>query len=198
MSGVRRAIGFLILAVVLPACGVGRGGGTLTPTVAPQIPTGLVARAGNHSVTLSWSVAPAAAQYIVKRSLVSGGPYVPLPQGTVTGTTFLDTGLVNHTPFYYVISASNAFGESSDSAEVRGVAALRAVKLSAGSNHSSALLQDGTVWGWGANGRGNLGNGLTSDSNVPVQAVGLPEIVDISANGGAVLALDEGGRLWSW
>src|SRR5262245_38915495 len=101
MPAARRAIGVLILALALPACGVGRGGGTLTPTVAPQSPTGRVAKTGNRSVTLSWTVAPAAATYTVKRSPVPGGPYFPLPQGTVAATTFVDAGLVNHTPFYY-------------------------------------------------------------------------------------------------
>src|SRR5262245_2195818 len=127
-----RAIGFLLLALLLPACG-GRRGGTLTPTVAPQIPRGLVALAGNNSITLNWTATPGATSYTVKRSPVFGGPYVPVPQGTVTGTTFTDAGLVNHTPFYYVVSASNIFGESPDSAEVRGIAALRAVRLSGGS-----------------------------------------------------------------
>src|SRR5262245_33899828 len=176
MAGKNRAIGILVLSLLLPACGHGRGGGTLTPTVAPQIPRGLVVLAGNHSVTLNWAATPGAATYTVKRSPNFGGPYVPVPQGTVTGPTFTATGLTNHIPFYYVISASNAFGESQDSTEVRGMAALRAVRLSGGSNHSVALLQDGSVWTWGQNTQGQLGNGLKSDINVPVRAVGLPLI----------------------
>ena len=37
-----------------------------------------------------------------------------------------------------------------------------------GWDHSLALKSDGTVWTWGHNGYGQLGNGTNSDSNVPV------------------------------
>jgi hypothetical protein len=40
-----------VIALALPACGTGTGGGTLTPTVAPGIPTNVTARAGNRSAT---------------------------------------------------------------------------------------------------------------------------------------------------
>src|SRR5262249_13815765 len=127
-----------------------------------------------------------------------GGPYAPLPLGTVSGTAFVDTGLVNHVTYYYVVSASNVFGESPDSAEISAAGAFKAVQVSAGSNSASALLQDGTVWSWGLNGSGNLGNGLYTDSAAPVQASGLPPIAQISIGGGTGFALDHDGRIWSW
>ena len=42
-----------------------------------------------------------------------------------------------------------------------------------GMAHVLALLDDGTLWGWGNNGEGELGIGNYTDSNVPVQVTGL-------------------------
>src|SRR5205085_533723 len=45
--------------------------------------------------------------------------------------------------------------------------------IAASGNHSLALRADGTVWAWGANLFGQLGNGTTSESQpLPVQVKG--------------------------
>lgn len=62
-----------------------------------------------------------------------------------------------------------------------------------------ALRGDGTVWAWGFNGSGALGNGSTADfSAVPVQVSGLTGITAIAGrdNGGYALAGD--GTVWAW
>ena len=41
--------------------------------------------------------------------------------------------------------------------------------IAAGSIHSLALKNDGTVWSWGDNDEGQLGNGTITFSDVPVQ-----------------------------
>ena len=72
-------------------------------------------------MTLSWSAALGAIRYNVKRSLTPGGPY-PSVNAAVHGTTYTDTGLVNGTTYYYVVSASNSQGESGDSNEASATA----------------------------------------------------------------------------
>jgi beta-glucanase (GH16 family) len=80
------------------------------------VPTGLTATAGNQQVSLSWNAVPAATSYNVKASTTNGGPYVTVASPTTTGYT--NTGLVNGTTYYYVVSQVNAVAESTNSAQV--------------------------------------------------------------------------------
>ncbi len=88
-----------------------------TPVFLPQSPTGVTVAAGNSSVALNWNATGTATSYIVKRSTTSGSGYETVATG-VKVTSFTDTGVVNGTVYYYVISAVNNNGEGSASAEI--------------------------------------------------------------------------------
>ncbi|WP_195571469.1 fibronectin type III domain-containing protein [Paenibacillus sp. 1001270B_150601_E10] len=75
---------------------------------------------------------------------------------------------------------------------------LENVRSVAAADHSSFLLQDGTVWGVGSNTKGQLGNGTNKSSRVPVQALGLDKVIKIDSGFSFVLALKEDGTVWSW
>jgi glucose/arabinose dehydrogenase/fibronectin type 3 domain-containing protein/regulation of enolase protein 1 (concanavalin A-like superfamily) len=91
---------------------------TCTPAAPlPGAPTGLTATSGNTQITLNWTAVSGATSYTVKRSLASGGPYTNFTQSGITGTSYVNTGLTNGTPYYYVVSASNATGEGANSAQ---------------------------------------------------------------------------------
>ncbi|MGW4162293.1 RCC1 domain-containing protein [Streptomyces sp. NPDC004788] len=60
-----------------------------------------------------------------------------------------------------------------------------------------ALLKDGTVKSWGANGVGQLGNGTTTGQNFPGTVAGLTGVSAISAGLNHVLAV-KGGRILAW
>jgi len=69
----------------------------------------------------------------------------------------------------------------------------------AGSNHTVALKQDGTVWAWGANFGGQLGDGTTTrQRHSPVQVPGLSNVSAIAAGGNHTLALKQDGTVWAW
>ncbi|MCX9156936.1 fibronectin type III domain-containing protein [Niveibacterium sp. 24ML] len=107
-----------VMALLLIACG-GGGGSTSTPAPtpsAPAAPTGLTAIATNGQVSLSWNVSSSATSYHLKRALVTGGAYTEI--AAPTSTSYIDTGRTNGTAYYYVVTASNANGESANSTEV--------------------------------------------------------------------------------
>ncbi len=70
---------------------------------------------------------------------------------------------------------------------------------SSSNRHALGVKEDGTVWAWGSNERGQLGNGTTTDSEIPVQVIGLPaECVRVAAGGQFSFALTSDGELWAW
>jgi fibronectin type 3 domain-containing protein len=92
---------------------------TLMVTLGP--PTSLSTTPSSGQVSLSWAASVGASGYQVKRSTVSGGPYVTV--GCSAGTSFVDTGLTNGTTYFYVVSATYtggpvAGGASANSSQV--------------------------------------------------------------------------------
>jgi fibronectin type 3 domain-containing protein len=82
---------------------------------APAAPTGLLATAANAQISLTWSASATASSYNVKRGTASGGPYATI--SSPTATNFTDTGLTNGTTYFYVVTAVNSTGESTNSAQ---------------------------------------------------------------------------------
>ncbi|MDR2018645.1 MAG: hypothetical protein LBQ00_07225 [Syntrophobacterales bacterium] len=79
--------------------------------------------------------------------------------------------------------------------------------LAGGNGHTLALKSDGTVWAWGSNEYGQLGNGLGGTANnrsAPVQVkdennVGyLSDVIALADGGDHSLALDRDGTVWAW
>jgi alpha-tubulin suppressor-like RCC1 family protein len=69
--------------------------------------------------------------------------------------------------------------------------------VAAGSSFSMALKADGTVWTWGLNTSGQLGNGTTTNSSVPVQ-VSLPTVRSIAAGSNFAVAVLADGTMRAW
>ena len=85
------------------------------PATVPAVPTNLQATAGNTQISLTWTASTGATSYNVKRSTTSGGPYTKV--SSPTSPSYIDTGLTNGTPYYYVVTAVNSVGESNPSSQ---------------------------------------------------------------------------------
>lgn len=85
------------------------------------------------------------------------------------------------------------------------------VQVAAGGSHSLALRGDGTVWSWGANSEGELGDGTKSvyeigsgrifkneNKSTPLHVKGLEDIVQVAADHARSYAVKEDGTLWAW
>lgn len=70
--------------------------------------------------------------------------------------------------------------------------------IAPGAWHTIALRGDGTVWAWGNNAYGQLGDSTNAHSASPVQVVGLSDIVAVAAGGDASMALRADGKVFGW
>jgi subtilisin family serine protease len=94
-----------------------------TPFGPPPAPTGLTATTGTSTgqIFLTWNGSATATSYTVKRKTSSFGTFSTVASG-VTGTTFTNGGLVSGHRYYYVVSASNASGQSGNSSQTSATA----------------------------------------------------------------------------
>jgi alpha-tubulin suppressor-like RCC1 family protein len=73
-----------------------------------------------------------------------------------------------------------------------------AVQVAAGSQYTVELKEDGTVWAWGSNAFGQLGNATTQSRLVPVPVSALDHIEAIAAGDNHTVALSKNGHVWAW
>jgi hypothetical protein len=84
------------------------------PAPTPPPPPGnLSASAARRKINLSWNSVTGATSYQIYRSATDGGPYTAI--ATVTDAAYRDAGLADKTTYYYVVTASDAQGESAPS-----------------------------------------------------------------------------------
>ena len=96
-------------------------------------------------------------------------------------------------------TCSNTLRNSACSASPQQMAGLSGVTaLAAGEDHTLALKSDQTVWAWGNNLSGQLGNGKRIASPIPVRVSNLTGVIAISANYRYSLALASDGSVWAW
>jgi uncharacterized protein (DUF1800 family)/fibronectin type 3 domain-containing protein len=112
----------------------------------PGAPTGFAASPGNAQVTLTWNALAGALSYNVYRGTTSSNQGdVPLASG-LTGLTWLDTGVVNGTTYYYKLAAVNVTGVGARTAAVPASPAPPATVLTPAQMSAFKFLRQST-WG---------------------------------------------------
>jgi len=167
-----------------------------------SIPTGVNAfpdspRRDNSRITIRWNPVMDAASYNIYWSTTPGVSKVSGNKiSNVTSPYTHNKGLTNGTTYYYIVTAVNSFGESVESLETEATPGR--VYISGGDSHAAALKKDGTVWTWGHNAWGQLGDGSMTDRTTPVQVSGLTDVIAVAAGRTMTMALKSDGTVWTW
>ena len=101
---------------------------------------------------------------------------------------------------------NNAFGQLGDNTIINKSSPVSVVggftdwtQLSASRNHSLGLRANGTVWAWGNNNNGQLGDVTLVAKSSPISVVGgFTDWTQISSNTHRSFGLRSNGTIWSW
>jgi len=163
---------------------------------------------GNKKVRLIWDEEAGSDAYNIYYTDDGTEPGVQNYTGMVTdilGTESEVTELTNFTDYRFAVTAIRGGMESKESDVVRVIPPGNVI--TAGGYHTVALKDDGTVWAWGWNNHGQLGNDTDvpgMDSDTPVQVVMVLEgdpltgVVAVAAGSYHAVALKESGTVWAW
>ncbi|WP_405008201.1 hypothetical protein OHV13_32600 [Kitasatospora purpeofusca] len=119
----------------------------------------------------------------------SGFGLALLANGTVESWGKNDKGQLGN-------GATSATDEWAVPSLVAGLGGVEAI--AAGGSHALALLKDGTVRAWGLNDKSQLGDGTTTNANLPVTVAGLEDVKAIAAGDTFSMALLKDGTVKTW
>ncbi|WP_250255376.1 T9SS type A sorting domain-containing protein [Chryseobacterium sp. Marseille-Q3244] len=156
----------------------------------------------SSTATISWTGSTPAPtggySYLYSTNSVLGG----IEGNTSTTTVNLANLLPNNTYYWWV--ASNCVAGQFNWIPAGSFNTLPTTEtgcwesVSAGNYHSVGLKTDGTLWTWGKNGAGQLGDGTTNTRITPKQIGTGNNWMKIAAGYAHTVAIKKDGTLWSW
>jgi alpha-tubulin suppressor-like RCC1 family protein/subtilisin family serine protease len=175
---------------------------TVTPSNTPVAPKSLTAVVVSATrVDLAWTDDSFnESGFKIERKLDTSGTYASI--GTVGAgvSSYSDATTIGGNLYFYRVSATNSYGDSPYSNEASALPGAPVIygAVAGGTSHSVGVSDNGSVWTWGGNVSGQLGNNSTINSLVPIQVVGLNDIVQVAAGANHTLALSQNGDVWTW
>lgn len=154
---------------------------------------------GNGSSDTPIALFPVAVSGIATATSVAAGSYhtvALLADGTVAAWGNNKNGQLGAPSSDQCVQWAAKFACAKNPVKVSDLSNVLAI--ASGASHVLALKADGTVWAWGLNDGGQLGNGATTDSPAPIQVSSVSNVVAIAAGGSHSLALKADGTVWSW
>ena len=126
------------------------------------------------------------------RQVAAGGDFTMVLKGDGTVYAWGD----NTNGQLGVENQSTSQKERAEPGQIPGLNGI--IAIAAGPGYGLALKNDGTVYAWGDNAYGQLGNGTKTETYVPVQVTGLTGVTQISAGRLHSAAVTEDGSLYMW
>lgn len=194
------------------------GDGTRNPRLIPAeipfseargqaAPTNLIAHAEDGQVTLAWE--PEFFDNGVYNGTYniywSSTPGITTLSGTKIANVkppYAIAGLTNGQAYYFRVTSFDGTYETRMSNEVSATPgpapASTIIAVAGGYDHSVGLRSDGSVWAWGNNSSGQLGDGTLNRRSIPGRVLGLANVTEISASDQYSMALKSDGTVWAW
>jgi hypothetical protein len=134
---------------------------TSSGTNPPAGPTGLTATVAQPQIKLTWNDSVAATNYNVKRATSAAGPFTNVVANIAT-TNFTDTTASIGPTYYYVVSALDQFGESTNSIPASATLVVAGYHPSI----NQTVFQDGKMLISGSGGQPNAPYFIEASTNV--------------------------------
>ncbi|MCX7711691.1 MAG: FecR domain-containing protein [Clostridia bacterium] len=187
-------------------------------TTPPTAPSNIAeVNVGPTWVKISWDPSTddiGISSYEIYRGVSLSGPFSKIATVSNATLSYWDTTLTEGSQYYYYVKAINVDGLLSPvpipatiSTPLLTVSPPQELKLAAGRSHSILRKNDGSIWAWGLNNKGQLGigsPGTISQTTEPTQVLGyggtgnLLNISAVEAGEYFTAALKSDGTIWTW
>ena len=194
-------------------------------TSTPDAPVNVNISASAESLYLEWDdpkTGPSIAWYEIQ---INGGNWqnIGLPDITRGKRTYVITGLTGGEEYYISLRGVDESGQQGKGVAVSGIPLdilagsgnvisthvislevhehgtdILNLSISTGYNHSFAIKEGGTVWAWGYNQSGQLGDGTKISRDAPVHVSGLTGVKQASAGSAHSIVVKGDGTVWAW